>query len=176
MPAGQQRGEQGHHPGADHRDAAGAHSVAERPDAGPVQLRGGVQQAVGADRAHVRDVDAEQRVEVLRQRHYPVRDRVAGIPGAMAVGHGHGAAFWDYGCPGLGDLADLHVSQPGDRVAGVRLTWQEQAEGRVPAFGQERVGALDVAQFGAGRDAAIWAVSASSGRVMEVTSASPKRP
>lgn len=66
MPAGQQRGKQGHHPGADHHNAPASYSVAERADVGPAQVRGGVQQAVGADRAHVRDVNAEQRVEVLR--------------------------------------------------------------------------------------------------------------
>ena len=154
MPAGQQRGKQGHHPGADHRNPSAAHSVPERAHVGPAQVRGGVQQAVGADRPHVRDVDAEQRIEVRGKRHHTVCDRVADVPGAMAVGHRHGGTLRDHGRPRLGDRGHLHVSQSRDRVAGVRLARHEEAEARVPAFRQERVRALDVTQFGAGGDAA----------------------
>ena len=90
--AGEQAGEQADDAGADDRDPPAADPVAERAHVGAELLGGGVQQPVGADRAHVRDVDAEQRVEVRRQRHDPVAQRVGAVAGAVAVGHGDGGA------------------------------------------------------------------------------------
>jgi hypothetical protein len=98
----------------------------------------------------VGDVDAEQRVEVGGQRHDPVPQRVAGVAGAVPVGHRHDRALGDRRRAALLDPGDLHVAEPGHRE-GLLDRAAEEAEDRVETVVQRRVGALDVAQLGAGR-------------------------
>ena len=86
--AGEQPGEQADDPAADDRHPPAADAVAQRPHVAADLLDRGVQQPVRADRAHVGDVDAEQRVEVGGQRDDPVAQRVGAVAGAVPVGHG----------------------------------------------------------------------------------------
>ena len=71
---GEQRGEQADDAGAGDEDPTAAHTDAEVRDRRPADVGGGVQQAVGADRPHLGEVDPEQRIEVGGHRH----DEIAG--------------------------------------------------------------------------------------------------
>jgi hypothetical protein len=66
--AGQQPGQQPDHAGADDQHPPAGDPVGQRPHRPADRVRGRVQHAVRADRPHVRDVHAEDRVEVVRQR------------------------------------------------------------------------------------------------------------
>ena len=108
------------HPGPGDQHVAAPDPVAELDRARPGGVGGRVQQPVGADRAHVGDVDAEHRVEVGRQGHEPVDRRVGGVGGLVAVGHGHQVADGHGVAAGLADPPDLHVAGGADREAGRR--------------------------------------------------------
>jgi len=47
----------------------------------------GMQDAVGGDRAEVCDVDTEQRVQVVRQRHHMLGQQIRVMNGLVPVGH-----------------------------------------------------------------------------------------
>ena len=98
-----------------------------------VHVGGGVQQPVRADRAHVRDVDAEQRVEVAA-----AAARSGRAPGRRGSRCGARRSSRPRcrrrspGRPALHHPADLHVAEPrppGSRAGPVRA---EQAEVGVP--------------------------------------------
>ena len=95
-------------------------AVAERSAPGPRSVGGRVQQPVGADRAHVGDVDAEHRVEVGRQGHGTGRRRVGGVAGLVAVGHGDQVAHGHGVAAGLDRPARPPCSRGADREAGRR--------------------------------------------------------
>ncbi|GAA3314902.1 hypothetical protein GCM10020219_030080 [Nonomuraea dietziae] len=128
VPEGEAGGQQADHARARDRHAPSPHPVAQTVDGGPVQVGGGVQQAVGADRAHVGDVDAEQRVEVVGKFDEAVLERVGDVARAVTVGHRQQCPLTDGGGPGLGDHADLHVADAAHRVLHGRHALGEQAE------------------------------------------------
>ncbi|GAA4060843.1 hypothetical protein GCM10022248_30810 [Nonomuraea soli] len=125
---GELRDEQADHARARHRHPAPAHPVAQAPHGLAVQVVGGVQQAVGADRAHVGHVDAHQRVEAGRQFDEAVGHRVGDVAGAVAVGHRHPRAGLQHRGPALDDLADLHVADAAHRVGRSWRALGEQPE------------------------------------------------
>ena len=154
--AGEQGGEQPDHAGADDRHPPARDAVAEVAHAGPVHVGGRVQQAVGADRTHVGDVDAEQRVEVVRQRHEPVRQRVGQVGrcgGRTSSPPACPRRRPAYGCarPGRPPCSRAcstgYGEPPSPGVNRPRSASQPRGQGGVRA--------LHVAQFGAGRDAAV---------------------
>ena len=121
MVAGQEGDQQADHTGPGDQHVAAPDPVAELERARPGGVGGGVQQPVGADRAHVGDVDAEHRVQVGRQGHEPVGGRVGGVAGLVAVGHGDQVADGHGVAAGLADPPDLHVARgrgTGKPVAG----------------------------------------------------------
>src|SRR5690606_30169015 len=118
----------------------------------------GVQQAVGADGAHVRDVDAEQRVEPGGQLDDPVGHRVGDVAGAVPVGHRHQRPLLDRAGAAGHDPADLHVTDAAHGVADRAAAVGEQAELGVPAAVQVGVDAFDVGQLRARGDAAVEGV------------------
>ena len=63
----EQAGQQADHARADHQDVAATNAVAQVAHVMADEIDRGVEQAVGADRPHLGDVDAQDRVEVGRQ-------------------------------------------------------------------------------------------------------------
>src|SRR5215207_8428896 len=82
--AGEQGSQEPDHTAADHEHALARHAVSEADDA-VAALRRGVQEAVGADRAHLRDVDSEQRIEIADRVHR-IATTVGDVVTLVAVG------------------------------------------------------------------------------------------
>ncbi len=106
--------------------------------------------AVRADRAHVRDVHAEHRVEVVRQRDHVLGGRVGDVAGGVPVRAATRVPTGSAARPALHHGAGLHVADPGHRVRAGRLAGGEHAELGVEVPAQERVRALVPGQLGAG--------------------------
>ncbi len=150
---GEQGRQQADDAGAGDDDTAAADAVGELVRARAGQLGGGVQQPVGADRSHLGEVDAEHRVDVVRHRH----DHRAGrehVVRPVAVRRCDQRPDLHVGPAALDDLGHLHVAHGGHRVAPGRLAVDEHAELGVTTRPEGRVGALDVGELGAGRQAA----------------------
>ena len=97
------------------------------------QFGGRVQHTVGADRAHLRNVDAEHRIDVGRKGK---KELLAGI-GRVAGSCGRTSSRPDRArgapCAGLRDAPDLHVPEERDRIPDARLAGQKQAVLRRPS-------------------------------------------
>ena len=76
MVAGEEPGQQPHDAPAGHEHTQPADAVAEEAHVAADEVGGGMQQAVGTDRAHVGHEHAERRVEVLGQ-HEPASPRAS---------------------------------------------------------------------------------------------------
>ena len=151
---GEQGGEQTDHAGADDGDAAAAYPVAE---VSARRCRAGRRRRAAA--RWRRSVPCARRRRRASDRGRPAAGRTgrrAGrrVPGAVAVRHRDDRAHGDGRGTALHHPPDLHVAEPGHRVRGARLAGLEQPELGVPGDVQIGVGALDVAQLGAGGHAA----------------------
>ena len=116
-----------------------------------------MQQAVRADRAHLREVDGQQRLDVLRYRDDGLRRRVGHVAGDVPVGHRHQRRRRPRGrrCGSPSDPADLHVAEPTDGEGLAGLAGTEDAPLVVPARLEVGVRALEEGQLGPCRDAAV---------------------
>ncbi len=153
---GEQPGQQPDDTSAGHQNLSVAHSVGELHCLGvrrsrPDQLGRGVQQAVGADRPHLIDVDAEQRVQPRREHAHDAGHRISHVAAAVAVVQRYKVTDGDGGRAGLDDPADLHVAERLDRVAVAGLAFHEHPALGVPGRAQVGVRALDERQLGARR-------------------------
>jgi hypothetical protein len=150
----QQGAEQADDPGAGDQDMAPADPVGH---AGGRPGQGGrrVQQPVDADRPHLRQVDTQQRLEVVGHRDDDGARWIGAAAGAVAVGHRDQRALDQARGVALDDPPDLHVAQARDRVAGERGPGDaERPQLAVPAHLVMGVGAPDERDLGARADPA----------------------
>ncbi len=88
--AGEERGEQADRAGAPDDDRAAGDAGAERRAATAERLGVGMEDAVGADRTHLGDEDAEDRVDLRRQGDQELVGGIGGVAGLVAEGAGDG--------------------------------------------------------------------------------------
>ena len=109
-----------------------------------------MQQAIGADRAHLGDIDPEQQVDVGGQRQKKLLSRIGRVPRLMAISHRHDVTLAHRRRAGLDDLSYLHVSQKGNRIPSARRARDKNAVSVVPPGAEVGVRALHEGELGSG--------------------------
>ena len=112
--------------------------AASRPGVGV-----GVQDPVRADRAHLRDEDAEEGVEIVRRTTKQLAGGISDVARLVAEGAGDQAPGANGGCRGGDDLGHLHVAHESGSGIGRRARRRRRRRAVIPSGAEIGIGALE---------------------------------
>ncbi|MEG8017050.1 hypothetical protein [Sphingomonas sp. LR55] len=92
-----------------------------------------MENAVGGDRTHLADIDAEDRIELGRELGQQVVERVCGVAGLVAEDGADDVAVREIVDPAVADARAFHVAEERHRIVRARFAGDEHAAPCVPA-------------------------------------------
>ena len=150
----EQRDEEADDARAEHQHRPPLKTGAEGRDVAPDQLGIGVEDAVGGDRTHLPDVDAEPRVEAGGQRDDEVVVGIGAVAGLMPPHAADDLAF-AIASAVVDDPSGLHVADEGHGVVHPSFARDKALAPIVPSAVEIGVGPLHEGEFGARGEARI---------------------